>query len=91
MDLNYSEYIKSKRQQLGLNQREFAELLGLNESGERTVSGWERGEHKPSPSRWENIVSLSPAYLLDRMAKILGSNLLIYLLGLEVSDSLFKR
>ena len=59
MDLNYSEYIKSKRQQLGLNQREFAELLGLNESGERTVSGWERGEHKPSPSRWENIVSLS--------------------------------
>ena len=58
-DINYSEYIKSKRQQLGLNQREFAELLGLNESGERTVSGWERGEHKPSSSRWKNVVSLT--------------------------------
>ena len=58
-DINCSEYIKSKRQQLGLNQKEFAELLGLNKSGERTISGWERGEHEPSPSRWEKVVSLS--------------------------------
>lgn len=57
--LNHPHYIKTKRQELGLNQKEFAELLGLNDSGERTVSGWERGEHKPTKTRWENILNLS--------------------------------
>ena len=31
--------------------RDFATLLGLKENGERTVRGWENGEHLPSPAR----------------------------------------
>ena len=36
-----ADMIKSKREQLGLTQKEFAELLGLKSNGDRTVSGWE--------------------------------------------------
>lgn len=53
-----SEYITKKRMGMGLNQREFALLLGLGEIGERTVGGWERGEHRPTPSKMEQINSL---------------------------------
>ena len=31
--------VKNKRDALGLTQKDFAELLGLKESGERTISG----------------------------------------------------
>tara|TARA_B100000795_G_C22776148_1_gene430117 strand:+ start:354 stop:1616 length:1263 start_codon:yes stop_codon:yes gene_type:complete len=55
----YSQLIKEKRHILGLTQKEFSEILGLKGSGERTVSGWERGEHKPSPARWEKIKHIS--------------------------------
>ncbi len=50
--------IKSKRETLGLTQREFAELLGLKDTGERTVSGWERGEHCPSVKKLSEIINL---------------------------------
>lgn len=40
--------ITKKRLELGLSQKEFALLLGMKESGERTVRGWENGEHRPS-------------------------------------------
>lgn len=53
------EMIRNKRQAIGLNQREFAEFLGLKESGERTVSGWERGEHRPSKTKLALIESLN--------------------------------
>lgn len=33
-----------------MSQREFAQLIGLREGGERTVRGWESGEHEPSES-----------------------------------------
>lgn len=46
-----AETIKSKRNAIGLTQKEFAGLLGLGASGDRTVSGWERGEHQPSPTK----------------------------------------
>lgn len=46
-----AEMIKSKRESLGLTQKEFAELIGLKDHGDRTVSGWERGEHQPSHSK----------------------------------------
>jgi DNA (cytosine-5)-methyltransferase 1 len=52
-------YIKEKRQQLGLSQIEFAELLGLKNNGERTIGGWERGEHTPSKSKWEQILQIN--------------------------------
>ena len=47
--------IRDKRELLGMTQLEFAQLLGLKDNGERTVSGWERGEHHPSPSKWTQI------------------------------------
>ncbi len=43
--------IREKRGKLGMTQLEFAYFLGLKENGERTISGWERGEHKPSSSK----------------------------------------
>ena len=50
--------IAQKRAAMGLNQREFAQFLGLREGGERTVGGWERGEHTPSKSKMQLIRSL---------------------------------
>jgi DNA (cytosine-5)-methyltransferase 1 len=43
--------IREKRGKLGMTQLEFAYFLGLKENGERTISGWERGAHKPSSSK----------------------------------------
>ena len=54
----FSEIIRQKREAIGLNQREFAEFLGMKTAGERTVSGWERGEHKPSKSKLDLIEAL---------------------------------
>lgn len=51
-------FITQKRQELGLSQKEFALLLGMNENGERTVRGWENGEHRPSPARLKLIENL---------------------------------
>lgn len=56
--MNTSQYIKELRESLGLGQRELANLLGLGNDGERTVRGWEAGEHKPSPLKWSLIVEL---------------------------------
>lgn len=50
--------IHNKRHRLGLSQKDFAILLDLDEQGERTVRGWERGEHKPSPAKLEKILGL---------------------------------
>lgn len=54
-----ASFIREKRESLGLSQAEFAELLGLKANGERTVGGWERGEHSPSSSKWEQITQIS--------------------------------
>lgn len=56
--LNTSKYIKQLRSNLGIGQRELANLLGLGKDGERTVRGWESGEHKPSQLKWSRIVEL---------------------------------
>lgn len=58
MNLSKADYIRSKRERMGLTQQEFATLLLLKENGERTVGGWERGEHQPSPRKWEDIQAL---------------------------------
>ena len=50
-----ADMIKSKRESLGLTQKEFAELMGLKGTGDRTVSGWERGEHQPSNAKLRSI------------------------------------
>ena len=56
--LNTSHYIKELRDKLGLGQRELANLIGLGKDGERTIRGWENGEHKPSPLKWGLIIDL---------------------------------
>ena len=55
---NFPENIIHKREAMGLNQREFAELLGLGDGGERTIGRWERGEHKPTPAKLTQILSM---------------------------------
>lgn len=53
-----SEEIKIIRTKLGLGRTEFANLLGMGNSGERSVRGWETGEHKPTKSKVEAIRNL---------------------------------
>ena len=55
---DFAKNIRDKREELGMTQLEFAHLLGLKDNGERTVSGWERGEHHPSTSKWQLICDL---------------------------------
>ena len=63
MQLDYkfdaiSEFVKGTRERLGLGRTEFANLLGINSTGERTVRGWETGEHRPTKKKIEDITSL---------------------------------
>lgn len=53
------QYVIEKRKALGVSQRELALLLGMKEAGERTVRGWESGEHKPSATRIAKLEALS--------------------------------
>ena len=50
--------IREKRIRMGLTQLELACLLELKENGERTIRGWELGEHKPSKSKLAKILEL---------------------------------
>lgn len=56
--MHQSSYILRKREKMGLTQKEFAILLGMNDNGERTVRGWELEEHKPTDSKWKQIQDL---------------------------------
>lgn len=56
-NLNAKE-IMCIRERLGLGKTEFANLLGLGNQGERTIRGWEAGEHQPSKSKVEAILEL---------------------------------
>jgi len=55
---NVAQYIKETRENLALGRTEFSNLLGLNSTGERTVRGWETGEHKPTPKKLQDIRNL---------------------------------
>lgn len=59
--------VREKRESLGLSQRAFALLVGLKDSGERTVRGWEAGEHVPTPAKLKQIeaLDLDAKYALD--------------------------
>ncbi len=50
--------IQRIRESLGLGRSEFANVLGMSASGERTVRGWETGEHIPSAGKWKAIQNL---------------------------------
>lgn len=56
--MEFSTLVREKRQKLGLSQKEFSDLLGLNDGGERTVRGWELGEHSPALSKQVQIAGL---------------------------------
>ena len=53
--LQPKDLIKQRRETLGLTQKEFAYLLNLKESGDRTISGWERGEHSPTAVSYTHL------------------------------------
>ena len=55
---NAAQYIRETREKLGLGRTEFSNLLGLNSVGERTVRGWETGEHKPTQKKLQDISRL---------------------------------
>ena len=66
---NSAKHVKNIRAKLGLGRTEFANLLGMNSTGERTVRGWETGEHKPSTKKLEDISNLeSKLYELRKNA-----------------------
>lgn len=56
--MNNAEYIRTIRENLGLGRTEFANLLGMASTGERTVRGWEEEEHQPSPKKLKDILKL---------------------------------
>lgn len=62
--LDSGAWVQGKREGLGLTQKAFAELLGMPEAGERTVRGWELGEHFPTPAKRAQIENLPDTALL---------------------------
>jgi DNA (cytosine-5)-methyltransferase 1 len=67
--VNKSKYIKEKRELLGMTQNEFASLLDLKNNGERTIGGWERGEHEPSEAKWEQIKKIKTKVPFRHLSK----------------------
>lgn len=53
-----ASYIKMKRERMGLSLKDFAACLDLKENGERTVRGWESGEHVPTKAKLDKIIQL---------------------------------
>ena len=53
-----SIFIKNKRKRMGLSYVEFATLIDMNKNGERTIRGWESGEHMPTKSKLAAIRAL---------------------------------
>lgn len=51
--------IKTKRKQLGLTQKEFADALGMGKNGERTIRRWENGETCPSPIEYRAVMNFA--------------------------------
>lgn len=43
---------------MGIGCSTFAQILGMGSSGERTVRGWESGEHQPTHNYWNQIIKL---------------------------------
>lgn len=62
--------VKTKRESLGFTQKEFSEFLGLKCSGERTVRGWESGEHLPAYKKLEEILGMKSRAPLRSSVKV---------------------
>jgi DNA (cytosine-5)-methyltransferase 1 len=63
------QYVIEKRKSLGVSQKELALLLGMKEAGERTVRGWENGEHKPSATRLAKLEELNNTHPFEHSNK----------------------
>lgn len=63
------QYVIEKRKSLGVSQKELALLLGMKEAGERTVRGWESGEHKPSTTRLAKLEALNNTHPFEHNNK----------------------
>ena len=50
-NLRFSTLVKDKRTALNLTQRQFAQVLKLGKSGERTIRRWEAGESEPAQTQ----------------------------------------
>ena len=61
LEITDGQRIKNRRKSLGLTQKELAVLIGLGDVGERTIRGWENGEHIPSKASLDAITSLGDA------------------------------
>lgn len=57
-ETNIQDFVKNTRLSLGLGRTEFANLLGMNTTGERTIRGWETGEHTPTAKKLDDIRQL---------------------------------
>ena len=55
----FGESIKKKRLTLGLNQKDFADALGLGKFGDRTLRRWENNETTPSRDYYEKIMNFA--------------------------------
>lgn len=53
-----SDQIRKVRTNLGFTQKELSEYLDLPNGGERTIRGWESGEHLPTSKRLAEIFTL---------------------------------
>ena len=60
---NLAESITLIRKKFKIGRTEFANLLGIGATGERTVRGWEQGEHVPSSRKLEDIRKLEKRLL----------------------------
>jgi DNA (cytosine-5)-methyltransferase 1 len=62
--MNEGCYIKEKRAELGLTQKQFAQLLRLGKNGERTIRRWEAGDTKPAEVYIDylNQLDIQPPY-----------------------------
>lgn len=54
-----SDAIKLKRTELQFTQKDLALHLGLEENGERTVRGWENGEHVPNKAMLDKVLGIN--------------------------------
>jgi DNA (cytosine-5)-methyltransferase 1 len=51
-------FIKNKRERMGLSCADFALLLDMKRNGERTIRGWESGEHMPTKAKLAKVIAL---------------------------------
>ena len=86
---NLSEKIRLTRESLGVGRTEFANLLGMNAVGERTVRGWETGEHIPTKKKLANIAMLVEKIEQQKQYKVDSEEIEVVRVNQKGGDYLF--